>query len=385
MIYYPTMSIKRLLKDVDSSYFLFGPRGTGKSTWLAEQFPHATTISLLDPAMRRELRAYPERLRNYVGIGKPNQTVVIDEIQRAPELLDVVHDLMESALDCRFILTGSSARKLKRNANADLLGGRALKRMCHPFIAREMGSDFNLEDALRFGMLPLVRYPKRGSPGSILRTYLSLYIEEELVTEGVIRKVDSFLRFLEIASFSHASILSASAIAREAEVKRSTVDTYFDILEEMLIISRLPVFSKRAKRQLVGHDKIYFFDAGVYRELRPKGPLDRPSEIDGAGLEGLVYQHLRAWNDYLDEPNRLYFWRTRSGVEVDFVIYGAATFMAVEVKNAARVDRGDASGLEAFHADYPEAELVLLYRGEHRQRVTENVTAIPVSEFLLSL
>ncbi len=379
------MNIKRLLKDTEGSYFLFGPRGTGKSTWLEEIFPKAQTISLLDPSIRRELRAFPERLRNYVHAGLPEQTIVIDEIQRAPALLDVVHQLLESNLDCRFILTGSSARKLKRNVDADLLGGRAAKRMCHPFLAREMGRDFNLDDALRLGMIPLVRYPKRGSPETVLRTYLDLYIEEELITEGVIRKVEPFLRFLEVASFSHASVLSASAVAREAEVKRSTVDTYFDMLEEMLIISRLPVFTKRAKRQLVGHDKIYFFDAGVFRTLRPKGPLDCASEIEGACLEGLVYQQLRAWNDYLDEPNRLYFWRTRSGSEVDFVVYGQNTFKAIEVKNAAKVYRADASGLEAFHADYPEAELVLLYRGERRMRVTDNVVAVPVQDFLCAL
>ncbi len=377
--------LKRVLPDIDGSYFLFGPRGTGKSTWLEEHFPKAHIISLLDPATRRELRAYPERLKNYIH-AKPNKrTVVIDEIQRAPEVLDVVHQLMDNENGYRFIMTGSSARKLKRNANADLLGGRAAKRMCHPFLARELGEAFCLEDALRYGMLPLVRFPKSGSSENILKTYLDLYIEEELITEGVIRKVDSFFRFLEIASFSHGSVLSASEIAREAGVKRSTVDTYFEILEEMLIVSRLPVFSKRAKRQLIGHDKIYFFDAGVFRALRPHGPLDRATEIEGACLEGLVYQQIRAWNDYLSEPNQLYFWRTKSGVEVDFVIYGENVFRAIEVKNATRADRSDASGLEAFHQDYPEAELTLLYRGERAMKLTENVTAVPVTEFLLSL
>lgn len=377
--------VKRALHDIEGSYFLFGPRGTGKSTWLTERFPKAQIISLLDPAVRRELRAYPERLRNYIQAKPDRLTVVIDEIQRAPEVLDVVHQLMDEKVPYRFIMTGSSARKLKRNANADLLGGRAVKRMCHPFLARELGDSFDLEEALRYGMIPLVRFPKSGTSASVLKTYLDLYIEEELITEGVIRKVDSFFRFLEVASFSHASVLSASEIAREAEVKRSTVDTYFEILEEMLIISRLPVFSKRAKRRLVGHDKIYFFDAGVFRTLRPRGPLDRATEIEGACLEGLVYQQLRAWNDYLDEPNRLYFWRTRNGVEVDFVIYGPKAFRAIEVKNSMRVDRSDASGLEAFHADYPEAELTLLYRGERSQRITDNVTAVPVSEFLAGL
>lgn len=377
--------IKRVLPDIDGSYFLFGPRGTGKSTWLEEKFPKAQIISLLDPSVRRELRAYPERLKNYVQVRPEKSTIVIDEIQRAPEVLDVVHQMMDSDAGYRFIMTGSSARKLKRNASADLLGGRAAKRMCHPFLARELGVGFCLEDALEYGMIPLVRFPKSGSSATVLKTYLDLYIEEELITEGVIRKVDAFFRFLEVASFSHASVLSASEIAREAGVKRSTVDTYFEILEEMLIVSRLPVFSKRAKRQLIGHDKLYFFDAGVFRALRPRGPLDRATEIEGACLEGLVYQQLRAWNDYLGEPNQLYFWRTKSGVEVDFVIYGPTVFRAVEVKNSTRVDRSDAVGLEAFHQDYPEAELTLLYRGERALKVTEHVMAVPATDFLLQL
>ena len=140
------------------------------------------------------------------------------------------------------------------------------------------------------------------------KSYLELYLEEEIATEGVIRNLDSFARFLQIASFSHGSVLSLSGIAREAGIKRSTLDAYFDIIEEMMIATRLPVFTRRAKRQLIGHDKFYFFDTGVFLTLRPKGPLDNPNEIDGVCLEGLVFQHLRAWNDYLDEPNELFFW-----------------------------------------------------------------------------
>ncbi len=309
-----------MLKDVPGSYFLFGPRGTGKTTWLEDCFPNALRISMLDSVLRRELRAFPERLKNYIGLDTQNKTVIIDEIQRAPGLLDIIHDLMDKRRNLRFIMTGSSARKLKRNASADLLAGRAVKRLCHPFLAAEMGDDFHLGDALNYGMIPLVRYPQSGSSQGILKAYLDLYLEEEIATEGIIRNLDSFSRFLQVASFSHGSVLSISSIAREAGIKRSTLDGYFDILEEMMIASRLPVFTRRAKRQLIGHDKFYFFDTGVFRVLRPKGPLDNPNEIDGACLEGLVYQHLRAWNDYLDEPNELFFWRTKSGLEVDFII-----------------------------------------------------------------
>jgi len=376
---------KRLLRDTSGSYFLFGPRGTGKTTWLESQFPDAVRISLLDATVKRDLRAYPERLREYIGPLSSGKTVIVDEIQRAPGLLETIHAMMDSRSGIRFIMTGSSSRKLKRNASADLLAGRALRRMCHPFIAAELGDDFNLSDALRFGMIPLVRYPENGRSEDVLKTYLDLYLEEEIATEGVIRNLDSFSRFLKIASFSHGSVLSASAIAREAGVKRSTIDSYFDILEEMLVASRLPVFDKRAKRQLIGHDKFYFFDAGVFRSLRPKGPLDNPNEIDGACLEGLVHQHLRAWNDYRDNPCELYFWRTKNGVEVDFVLYGESEFLAIEVKNSVHAERRDASALEAFVSDYPEAKAVLLYRGERTIHVSPHVNAVPVEEFLRGL
>lgn len=378
-------AIKRMISAAKGSFFLFGPRGTGKSVWLKERFPEALTISLLDVTKRREMMANPQRLRSLVeGAGKVKD-IVIDEIQRVPDLLDVVHSLMDEKRGYRFILTGSSARKLKRNASADLLGGRAVLRYCHPFMASELDSEFSLDRALQVGMIPLILNSPPETPESILATYLDLYLQEEVTSEGVIRNLDAFARFLEAASFSHGQLLSASDVAREAGVKRSTVDGYFKILEDMLITRHLPVFTKRAKRNLVGHDKYYFFDAGVFRALRPKGPLDRPSEIDGACLEGLVFQHLTAWNDYGGGENQLFFWRTKAGVEVDFVIYGPTAFHAIEVKNADKVTRRDATGLESFNADYPEATCTLLYRGSDPLKISEHCTALPVERFLREL
>ncbi len=363
------------------SFFLFGPRGTGKTVWLGNQFPDAFTVNLLEADVRRSLAAHPENLVDIVAANADRSTFVIDEIQRVPALLDTIHDLIEKNRDKRFILTGSSARKLKRAQGADLLGGRAVKCMCHPFLASEMGADFNLPDALRLGMLPLVRYPIAQSPQDVLKTYLDLYLQEEVVNEGVIRHLDVFSRFLETASFSHGAVLSASEIAREAGVKRSTVDSYFEILEEMLVSIRIPVFAKRAKRELIAHRKFYFFDAGVYRTIRPKGPLDRPEEIDGMALEGLVLQHLRAWIDYSGERNALYFWRTRAGVEVDFIVYTPTDFVAIEVKNAAKITPGDLVGLKTFRRDYPECRTLLLYRGR-QQTMVDGILAVPVERFL---
>ena len=372
---------QRMIGFPSGSFFLFGPRGTGKTMWLGHQFPEALTVNLLEADVRRSLMAKPESLVDVVAANADKKTIIIDEIQRVPALLDTIHDLIEKNRDKRFILTGSSARKLKRAQGADLLGGRAVKCLCHPFLASEIGGDFNLQDALQLGMIPLVRYPIAQEPQAVLRTYLDLYLQEEVLNEGLIRNLDVFSRFLETASFSHGSVLSASAIAREAEVKRSTVDSYFEILEEMLVTTRLPVFTKRAKRETIAHSKLYFFDAGVYRALRPHGPLDRPEEIDGMALEGLVHQHLRAWLDYSGERNALYFWRTRAGLEVDFIVYTPTDFVAIEVKNTARIRTKDLSGIKAFRQDYPECRTLILYRGR-QQTVIDGVLVAPVERFL---
>ena len=347
--------------------------------------PEAYSINLLQADIRRSLTGNPERLHSIVAERPDKGVFVIDEIQRVPDLLDSVHDIMEKSPHLRFVLTGSSARKLKRaGKDTDMLGGRAVKRTCHPFMAAEIGAEFALQDALRFGMIPMVRYPRGNTSEEVLGTYLDVYLQEEIVNEGLVRKLDAFSRFLEVASFSHGSILSLSDIAREAEAKRSTVEGYFAILESLMVAHRLPVFTKRARRQLVGHDKFYLFDTGVYRTLRPKGPLDRPEEIEGAALEGLVHQHLRAWLDYSLVRGGLYFWRTRAGTEVDFIVYTDSGFWAVEVKNAKKLSGHDFAGLKAFHDDYPEAKTILLYRGTE-DIVHDGTRVLPIEKFLRNL
>ncbi len=375
---------QRFIGTPKGSFFLFGPRGTGKTVWLSSRFPDAFTVNLLDAPTRRSLTARPERLVDIVDANADRSVFVIDEIQRVPDLLDIVHDLIEKRRTLRFVMTGSSARKIKRAKDADLLGGRAVKCICHPFLATEMGADFRLDEALRLGMLPLVRYPIAQEPEAVLATYLDLYLQEEILNEGIVRNLDVFSRFLETASFSHGSVLSASAVAREAGVRRSTVDGYFDILDELLVTSRIPVFAKRAKREVIAHRKLYFFDAGVYRALRPKGPLDRPDEIDGMALEGLVFQQLQTWLDYSGERNALFFWRTRGGREVDFIVYTPAEFVAIEVKNAAKVQPSDLSGLRAFQEEYPECRTILLNRGRE-QYLCNGILVAPVERFLKGL
>ena len=373
--------IPRLFTPPKQSFFLFGPRGTGKSTWLKATMPDAIWIDLLEADQFRSYSARPERLRERVLAETGKKIVVIDEIQKVPDLLSVVHSLIEKKLKLRFILTGSSPRKLKKTG-ADLLAGRVIKQALHPFMAVELGRKFNLTSTLTQGLLPLVF--SAAAPEAVLRTYASLYVREEVQMEGLVRNIGNFSRFLEAVSFSHGSLLNTSNVARDCEVERKTVESYITILEDLLLAYRIPVFSKKAKRATVAHPKFYYFDAGVYRSLRPCGPLDRPEEIEGAALEGLVAQHLTAWSSYRGEKNKVYFWRTAAGSEVDFVVYGEEVFWAIEVKNTSRIRPEDLRSLISFKSEYPQSSAFLLYRGKERLK-KGNVLCIPCDEFLLNL
>ena len=373
-------TIDRFFQPPSGSYFLFGPRGTGKSTWL-KQRPGATLrIDLLDRETFRLYAAHPERLLDRVKALPTPTRIILDEIQKIPELLDVVHQLMEAhPQQHTFVLTGSSARKLKRSG-VDLLAGRAALTTLHPFMAAELGKRFDMDTALETGLVPVIF--SAANPLAARSAYLGLYLEQEVKSEALVRDVGSFSRFLEAIAFSHASILNITAVARECQVNRNTVQGYVEVLEDLLLAFRVPVFTKRAKRILVEHPKFYIFDAGVFRSVRPRGPLDAPEEMAGAALEGLVAQHLRAWIAYGQRDDiRLYYWRTKSGVEVDFVLYGEETLCAVEVKNARQVYRSDTKPLRAFREDYPQASVCLLYRGKERIML-DGVLCIPCEEFL---
>ncbi len=360
--------ISRFFQAPKASHFLFGPRGTGKSTFLRQAFADALWVDLLQPEVHQRFAARPERLRELVDGHPEAKVVVLDEVQRVPALLDVVHHLIERRgrrAAPRFVLTGSSARKLKR-AGVNLLAGRLLLERMHPFMAAELPS-FDLAAALRRGMLPVVW--DSDTPDATLNTYVALAIREEVQAEGLVRRLEDFARFVEVISFSHGSVLNVAEVARETQTGRRATEAYIAILEDLYLAFRLPVFRKRQKRQLVAHPKFYWFDAGVFRSARPAGPLDRPEEIDGGALEGLVAQHLRAWIDTSRVDASLSYWRTKSGNEVDFVVYGEDGLWAFEVKNGATVRERDLRGLRAFLEDYPEAEARLLYRGDERLEV----------------
>jgi len=372
--------VPRFLESGRDHFFLLGPRGTGKTLWCAQQYPDSLRIDLLDPAMLRQLSAHPERLTELVAATKKGQ-VVIDEVQKLPEILEVVHLLIERKFGLQFILTGSSARKLRRHG-VNLLGGRAAEKHLHPYMAAELAKSFKLDRALRQGMLPVVW--AADDPQAILHAYNGLYLREEVQMEALVRNVGSFARFLEAMSFAHASVLNLAAVSRDSQVSRKTAEGYLEILEDLLLGFRLSVFTKRAQREVAAHPKFYFFDAGVFRANRPTGPLDSPAELDGAALEGLVAQHLRAWCDYSTGRHELHYWQTRSRVEVDFIVYGESGLYAVEVKSSRQVRPEDLRALENFSEDYPQSRRYLLYRGKERLK-RNGVMCLPCEEFLLAL
>jgi uncharacterized protein len=373
--------IQRVLDPGKDHFFLLGPRGTGKTAWCTHQYPEALRIDLLEPGTLRQFASRPERLVDLVIANAQRKQIVIDEIQKLPVLLEVVHLLIERKTKQQFVLTGSSARKLRRQG-VNLLGGRAAQRHLYPYLACELGKQFKINKALKFGLLPVVW--AADDPSAILHAYNGLYLHEEVQMEGLVRNVGGFARFLEAMSFAHGLVLNLSNVAREAEVSRKTVEGYLEILEDLMLGFRIDVFTKRAKRELASHPKFYFFDTGIFRINRPAGPLDSSTELDGAALEGLVAQHLRTWCEYSSGRHRLHYWQTRAQVEIDFIVYGESGLYAFEVKNTARVRPEDLRALERFGADYPQSQRYLIYRG--RDRLERNgVLCIPCDEFLLAL
>lgn len=363
----------------DKSFFLFGPRGTGKTTWVKTAFPKAIFVDLLESEVYNDLLANPQRLEKFIPKDF-NNWIIIDEVQRIPEILNEIHRLIEKD-HYRFVLTGSSARKL-RTRGVNLLGGRALVYPFHQLTALELGKDFNLKHSLEFGQLPSVY--READPKAYLESYVKAYLREEVQQEGLTRNLGAFSRFLEAASFSQGAVVNTSSVARECGIERKVVENYFSILEDLLIGYRVPVFTKKAKRRMTAHQKFYFFDVGIYRTLRPSGPLDAPEEIEGLALETLVFQELKAVNDCLKLGYDLYYWHTANQVEVDFILYGSRGLKAFEVKRTSRISESMLRGLRIFQKDYPSAESYFIYGGK-RKFYEGNITILPVEEALAKL
>ena len=373
---------KRLLfidPHMRDSAFIFGPRGTGKTHWLMQHFTDHLYFDLLDGEVYTEFFANPSVLKNRIPSDYQGW-IIIDEVQRVPELLNEVHRLIEQK-NMRFILTGSSARALRKKG-VNLLAGRALTYHMHPLTVQELGEQFDVSQALLYGTLPAAY--KANDPTHYLHSYVQTYLREEVQQEALVRNIVLFTRFLTIASFSQGQEINYTNIAREVGVSRQTVSNFFDILDDLLIAVRIPVFTQHAKRALVVQNKFYYFDAGVYRILRPKGPLDSAEELAGAGLETLFLQHIRALNDYFQWRYGIYYWRTTEQQEVDFVLYGDRGLHAFEIKHKSQLQTKDFRHLKLFLKDYPVAKAYLLYGGT-RTYYEQDILVIPFQEGLAVL
>lgn len=362
-----------------SSIFLFGPRGTGKTSWLKAHFGDCLYFDLLHGEVYGEFLANPSILESRIP-SDYDGWIIIDEIQKVPALLNEVHRLIEGR-GCQFILTGSSSRSLRRSG-VNLLAGRALIYHMHPFVISELGDEFSLEGALTYGLLPKAFSLK--TPARYLNSYIQTYLKEEVQEEALVRNVPLFTRFLANASFSQGEVLNYTAIGRDVGSSRQTIMNFFDILDDLLISVRIPVFTKRAKREVISAPKFYYFDTGVYRALRPKGPLDTTEEIDGAALETLFLQHIRAYNDYLNWQYEIFYWRTRSNEEVDFVLYGERGLHAFEIKRKSSLSSKDFSGLTLFKKDYDIAKCYMVYGGT-RAYYHNDIQVIPFESALKQL
>ena len=319
------------------SVFLFGPRQCGKSWLIDHVLSNVHVVDLLSSEMFLRLSQHPEQLEQFGADGQP---VVIDEIQKLPSLLDEVHRLIEKK-GYRFLLTGSSARKLRKKG-VNLLGGRARVRRLHPFSAFELKDGFSLDRAINFGLLPSVWFSDE--PDEDLSDYIDEYLRQEIIAEGATRNLPAFSRFLEVAALSNGEQIDYAAISRDAQVPRSTVQEYFRILQETLLADEVAVWKRGAKRKTVETAKFYLFDTGVARRLTRRKEVVEGTPEYGHLFETLVHHELRAYLDARIRDGVINYWRTQAGTEVDFVVGN----VAIEVKGKKLVDRRDLKGLCAI-------------------------------------
>lgn len=368
------------------SFFLFGPRMTGKSTWLKSQLGGSLKIDLLEESNYQRYLSDPEALRLELESyqkKRPEGWVVIDEVQRIPSLLNEVHRAIESSR-LKFALSGSSARKLKRGG-ANLLAGRAIEKKLFSLTSVELGEKFTLSDALFWGTLPSVWLADPEQKKQILRSYISVYLREEIQAEGLVRNVQSFSRFLQLAGENFAKELNYSSIAKDTAVQSKTIKEYFSILEDTLIGFLLPPWKKSVRKQLAGSPKFYFFDNGVTNSLR-ENLTDRPTgEIYAALFEQWVIQEVRAILSYLNFEGSLYYWRARGGNEVDLIIArGTKPILAVEIKSTQRPNESHFGGLKSFSEEYPTVPLVLVTQ-QARSSTHKKIESMHALEFIADL
>jgi len=365
------LDIGRLLEK--RSFFLLGPRQTGKTTLIQHVLPDIRFYDLLDSANYLALSRNPGRLAE--EIGSSVKRVVIDEIQRLPSLLNEVQRLIETR-DVKFLLTGSSARKLRRGG-INLLGGRARVKYLHPLTYRELGDKFVLNQAMQRGLLPSIYFSD--DPRADLESYAGLYLQQEIMAEGATRNIPAFSRFLKIAAHSNGGIVNFTNIASDAQVARTTVYEYYEILKDTLILRELPPWKKTVKRKPLASSKYYFFDVGVVSALQGRPFLPGTPEF-GEAFETFIMHELSSWSDYAS-GELLSFWRSKSGFEVDFII---GDHTAIEVKAKENVSSQDIKSLRALREENKLKHFLCVCM-EKRSRDVDGIKILPYTEFLTSL
>lgn len=372
----------RILAPPKGSFFLFGIRGVGKTTWTRTAFPDAHVIDLLDEAHYQHLLLDPTGFAAETATLPERQPVVVDEVQRLPTLLNEVHRAIERQRR-RFILLGSSARRLK-TIGTNLLGGRATVKTMYPLLPVELGSDFDLAAVLRYGSIPLVW--QSADRRATLEGYVQLYLKEEIRGEALVRNLPAFARFVPVAALFHGQVINVSGLARDAATSRTTIDGYLGILEDTLVTFRLPAFEARLRVRERRHPKLYWVDPGVVRAAKHQlGPVT--AEERGALFEGWVLTLLRAHNDASGLYDEIAYWSPAQSLatEVDFVLQRNRKYLAIEVKARPRVAGPELAGLRAI-ADLPGlVRRVLVYMGPRAQRTPDGIDIWPVSRLLDAL
>ena len=366
----------RLPAPGSETFFLWGPRQTGKTTLLRETYPQAFWIDLLKSEEYRRYLQNPERIREEMSAANSVRQVVIDEIQKVPQLLDEVHWLLENR-DVQFALSGSSARKVKRGA-ANLLGGRAVRYELHGLTAAEIGDDFDLDRAVNHGYLPRIYLSER--PPRLLEAYVADYHKEEVAAEALVRNLPVFSEFLNIAALSDTELVNFSTIARDCGVSGYAIKGYFGILEDTLLGRWLSAYTKRPKRRVIAAPKFYFADVGIVNHLARRGSLARGSELYGKAFENWVFHELAAYNAYHEAFAHLSYWRLASGIEVDFILNDVE--IAIEAKATAKVTADHLRGLRNLVLDHPKVRHRIVVCLEAKVRRTEDgILILPAREF----
>ena len=360
----------RLIRPPGQSFFLLGVRGVGKSTWARQQFPDVPHIDLLDEGRYQDYLADPSLFAADLQSAPPGSWVVVDEIQRLPNLLNEVHRHIEDRR-LNFALLGSSARKLKA-AGVNLLAGRALHKTMHPLTPAELGDDFDLDTALDTGTIPLAWVASERH--SVLKSYVQFYLREEIRAEGLVRNLPGFARFLPIAALHHGQVVNISSIARDCGVARTTVQGYLDILEDTLLAFRLLAFQPRLRVRERHHPKLYWIDPGLVRAVKKLHGAIAPEER-GALLEGWVLHLVRAHGEEGGLFDELRYWAPHPAnrTEVDFLLRRDGELAAIEVKSQPRYHTGMLTGLRAISELPGLVRRVLVYGGRRSFRTGDGI------------